>query len=504
MDLLDKPQDGQAPDKPGGSSPTGSPGGSSSSSAEHNASYTIDSDISISDKEYTSTSSAQNALLITGGTVELNNITVNKTGDDSGDDSDFYGYNAAIFATGGSNVKITNSKIDTSGSHANAVFSYSNASIDIDNSVIYTKSNNSGGIMVTGGGSISTNNITVTTEGNSSAAIRSDRGGGTIYTKDGVFTTSGTGSPAIYSTANITTDGSKLISTSSEGVVIEGKNSATLNNTKLEATNNTLNGNSETYKTIFIYQSMSGDASIGTGDFVANDSEIITNKGDHFFVTNTSATITLSNTIFTQNDTSGAFLRAQSGKWGNSGSNGGSVALTAKSQEIIGDIIIDKISSLSMDAIYSYIKTSFQGEGTITLNLSSDSILVLSGDSNISTLNNDQSDNSNIYANGHTLFVNGEEISINQAEAPESFLSQKVNSTTTSTVITSSGNDSGFPTWGIISIIGVFIAIFVVLLFIMLHRNKNKPADKLPEMPPSTPSESNTPDVFSSNPPQAN
>ena len=65
------------------------------------------------------------------------------------------------------------------------------------------------------------------------------------------LTDAGTGSPVIYSTADITAKNTKLTSTASEGVVIEGKNSVTLDNVELTADNNKLNGQSETYKTIF-------------------------------------------------------------------------------------------------------------------------------------------------------------------------------------------------------------------------------------------------------------
>ena len=141
--------------------------------------------------------------------------------------------------------------------------------------------------MVTGGGTLNATNLTVETQGNSSAAIRSDRGGGTMNVTGGTYTTHGQGSPAIYSTADITVNDAQLISTSSEGVVVEGANSVTLNNTILTDTNNTLNGQSETYKNIFLYQSMSGDASEGTAHFTANNSHIITNQGDTFSISPT-------------------------------------------------------------------------------------------------------------------------------------------------------------------------------------------------------------------------
>jgi len=84
-------------------------------------------------------------------------------------------------------------------------------------------------------------NLTIYTTGNSSAAIRSDRGGGTVTVTGGSYTTNGKGSPVIYSTADITVNDAKMESTSSQGVVVEGRNSVTLNNVSLVADNNSKN-----------------------------------------------------------------------------------------------------------------------------------------------------------------------------------------------------------------------------------------------------------------------
>ncbi len=410
----------------GGSSsggPGGAPGGQSASSVSHSGATELTSDANLSDQSYSSSSSAQNALLVSGATVSLSNPTVTKSGDDDGDNSDFYGTNAAVFAYNNAVLNITGGTITTNGAHANAVFAYDSGTINITDTKITTSSNNSGGVMVTGGGTLNATNLTVETSGNSAAPIRSDRGGGTLNVDGGSYTSSGTGSPAIYSTADITVKGAKLTATASEGVVIEGLNSVTLENTTVVDTNNKLNGNSETYKNIFIYQSMSGDAETGTGTFTAKNSTFVTNQGDHFFITNTTAVINLEGNKFTNNDSTGAFLRAQSGKWGTSGANGGDVTLNATAQEIIGDIIIDSISSLDINLVGSYMKSTIENDGTVNLTLDAKSIVVLTGDSYVSSLTNATADNSNIYANGYKLYVAGTEVSINQAAAPESFLS---------------------------------------------------------------------------------
>ena len=122
---------------------------------------------------------------------------------------------------------------------------------------------------------------------------------------------------------------------------------------------------------------MSGDADEGVGSFTAKNSTITTKNGDTFFVTNTSAEINLENNTFTNE--SGDFLRVQAGKWGNSGSNGGSVVLNATAQEIKGGIVLDNISTLSM-ALYqdSFYKGVINGANTAqmtSVHLDADSVI---------------------------------------------------------------------------------------------------------------------------------
>ena len=425
------------PSAPPGSS-SGQKGSQSSSNISYSASTTFSSSTTESAKTYSSSNASQNALLVSGGTSTITDATITKSGDSSGDDADFYGTNAALLVYNGATLNITGGKFTTNGSHANAIFAYGTGIINVSDATINTTSNNSGGIMVTGGGTLNASNLTISTisdtshgskkiyltvntKGNSSAAIRSDRGGGTLTVNGGTYETSGVGSPAIYSTADITVNNATLTSTASEGAVVEGANSITLNNTKLIDTNTTLNGNSETYKNIFLYQSMSGDASEGTAKFTAKDSSFTTNKGDTIFVTNTTAIINLENNTITNND--GDFLRIQTGKWGNSGSNGGNVTLNMTNQKISGNIIVDGISTLDLNLSDG---SRFEGKlnsdneaKNISLTLSSDSVLVLTGNSYVTSLTNAITDNSNIYLNGYKLYVNGTEISANNNEASD-------------------------------------------------------------------------------------
>ena len=165
--------------------------------------------------------------------------------------------------------------------------------------------------MTTGGGTTNASNLIINTSGTSSAAIRSDRGWGTVKVNGGTYTTTGNGSQSIYSTADISVNDATLVAKASEGIVIEGANTVTINNCDLTDSNTKLNGQSTTYKNIFLYQSMSGDASNGNATFTAQNSKIITNNGDTFYITNITATINLTNNTIVNNDSTGNFLRAQ-------------------------------------------------------------------------------------------------------------------------------------------------------------------------------------------------
>lgn len=397
---------------------------SNSSSVIYSASKEINEDTTIENENYSSEKADENAVLINGNIdAKISNTNIEKTGDSNGGDStSFYGMNSAILAKAGANLNLDNINVTTNATGANGVFCYGGSAttnnlnsdgtaITISDSTITTSKDNSGGIMTTGGGTMIANNLTINTAGTSSAAIRTDRGGGNVTVNGGAYTTTGQGSPSIYSTAKIIVNGADLIAKASEGIVIEGKNSVTINNCNLTDSNTKLNGQSTTYKNIFLYQSMSGDAANGNAEFSANNSNIVTNNGDSFYVTNTTATIKLNNNKITNNDKSGNFLRIQKDSWGKSGSNGGDVTLEMVNQNAIGNIVVDEISKLNMTMNdNSYFEGVINGDNTansLTLKLDVSSKIKLTGDSYVTSLEDSDTSYSNIDFNGYKLYVNG-------------------------------------------------------------------------------------------------
>ncbi len=326
------------------------------------AKTTIQKNSTLSGKTYRSSGNNENALRITGATVTLSNVSIQKiSGATSNtEDGDFYGLNAALLATDGAQVTITDSTVQSSADNGNGLFSYGKGtSLTAKNVKISTTADHSGGIQTTGGASTTAENLTIRTTGNSSAAIRSDRGGGTVRVNGGTYHTSGSGSPAIYSTADIAVTGAQLTATHSEGAVIEGKN-------KIALTDCTLDGSMDSTRVmgkntfteenvhgVMIYQSMSGDAEEGTSQFSMDGGTLISRKGDVFYVTNTDCTITLKNQVQIQQlDKTGVLLRvagnSASRGWGKTGANGGTCTLTAENQALSGTISVDSISKLAL------------------------------------------------------------------------------------------------------------------------------------------------------------
>ena len=331
--------------------------GGSGEVTQGTAATTISEDGTYSGESYTSTGDDENALRVDGAAVTLDGVTVDKSAGAASntEDGDFYGMNAALLTMNGATVTIKNATVPSSAQNGNGVFSYgSGTTVNISDSTITTTADNSGGIQTTGGGTTSASNLVVETSGNSSAAIRSDRGGGTVNVSGGAYTSNGYNSPAVYSTADITVKNANLTANNSEALVIEGKNSITLEDCYVTGNMSDTKGtsSSENVHNVMIYQSMSGDADVGTSVFSMTGGSLVGSSGDMFYITNAHCLMTLSGVNIVNNDADGALLRvvgnSASRGWGTAGSNGAQVEFAADGQTLAGDIIVDTISNLTM------------------------------------------------------------------------------------------------------------------------------------------------------------
>ena len=362
---------------------------------------------------FTASGTDENALLAAGVSASLSQITVEKTGDCTNtENSDFYGVNAGVLARDGASLTLDGGTVTTDAKGGNALFCYGEGTtLTARDLVIRTSQSNSGGIETAGGGATVAENLDIETQGASAAAIRSDRGGGTVTVTGGSYVTHGTGSPAIYSTADITVSNATLNATASEALVIEGKNSITLENCDASgAMTGTYRDGAENLQGVMIYQSMSGDANVGKGSLTVTGGSLKTEAGDLFYVTNTTAEINLKGVALTLAD--GALLRVAgndgSRGWGAQGANGGRVTLTAEDQALEGEIVVDEISSLRMTLSGSSAFTGTvnpEGEaGTVSLALKDNATWTLTADAYLSAF---QGDAAQIQTNGHHVYVAG-------------------------------------------------------------------------------------------------
>ena len=337
-----------------------------------------------------------------GGNITLDSCTVTKKGDTSSENSsNFYALNAAVAAQEGSSVTISGGKIITDAEGANAVFATGeNSKITVSDTTINTNGNSSRGLDATYGGTVIASDVTINTSGAHCAPLATDRGGGTIKATSSKLYASGDGSPCIYSTGDITAVSCTGKATGSQIAVVEGKNSITLD--KCTLTGAGRDG-------VMIYQSTSGDAAVGTGNFTAYSSTLTsTSDGPMFYITNTDAVINLKNTKLVFG--SGILLKASgnnTNNWGTPGKNGGTVTLNASSQTLEGNILCDEISSVSMKLSS---RSTFTGavdtenSGDVSVTLDKTSVWNVTADSYVTSISDADTSFSNIKSNGHTIY----------------------------------------------------------------------------------------------------
>lgn len=209
------------------------------SQVEATASIVVSDEKTLTDS-YEANNTDESVILVeNGGNLTLSDATVNKASGDSSDteNSEFYGINARILVTKESTATIKNATITTSAKGSNAVFATGeNSKIYISNSTIKTTAESSSrGLDATYGGYIEADNVNITTSGNSCASLATDRGEGTVIANNSKLETNGVGSPVIYSTGDIAITNTNGVANSSQMIVIEGKNSATVTNSVLTA-----------------------------------------------------------------------------------------------------------------------------------------------------------------------------------------------------------------------------------------------------------------------------
>ena len=397
----------------------GGPGGQSQGVDSYTAVNEYIEDTTVSNETIESTGTDENAALISSGAnVTLDNDTITRTSADSqgGDNSSFYGVGAAVLATDGT-AYVKDGSVTTDAAGGAGLFAYGDGTVYASGTTVKTTQDTSGGVHVAGGGTLYGWDLDVETNGESSAAVRSDRGGGTMVIDGGNYVSNGVGSPAIYSTADIAVSNATLTAKGSEAVCIEGLNSIHLYDCDLTGNMSDLDQNDNTW-TVILYQSMSGDSEVGNSTFQMDGGSLTSENGGVFYTTNTESTITLNNVDINYNDENEFFLQCTGNTnqrgWGQSGANGADCHFTGISQDMQGNVIWDSISdldfyltdgsSLTGAVVDDESYAGKGGEGYCNVYVSADSTWTVTGDSTVSSLENE---GTIVDSNGKTVTIQG-------------------------------------------------------------------------------------------------
>ena len=397
----------------------GGPDGQSQGVDSYTAANEYTEDTTVSNETIESTGTDENAALISSGaSVTLDNDTITRTSEDSkgGDNSSFYGVGAAVLATDGT-AYVKDGSVTTDAAGGAGLFAYGDGTVYASGTIVKTTQDTSGGVHVAGGGTLYGWDLDVETNGESSAAIRSDRGGGTMVIDGGNYVSNGVGSPAVYSTADIAVSNATLTANGSEAICIEGLNSIHLYDCDLTGNMSDLDQNDNTW-TVILYQSMSGDSEVGNSTFQMDGGSLTSENGGVFYTTNTESTITLNNVDINYNDDNEFFLQCTGNTnqrgWGQSGVNGADCHFTGISQDMQGDVIWDSISdrdfyltagsSLTGAVVDDESYAGEGGEGYCNVYVSADSTWTVTGDSTVSSLENE---GTIVDSNGKTVTIQG-------------------------------------------------------------------------------------------------
>ena len=360
--------------------------------------------------DYTAVNDDESAVDVGGSEqLTLSGVTVQKTGGNAStpDAASFRGINSAVRVYDNAVLTISDSVIEATAQNATGVFAYDHGTVYISDCDVTVTGGGAGGIQVAGGGTLIGSNLNVTSA--SKAAVRSDRGGGSMILDGGTYTSTGkNGCPAIYSTADITVKNASCVSQQSRAVIIEGKNTVTLENVTIEGNDQSTKAGS-VRANVLLYQSASGDAGEGTSVFTMTGGEMTSHSGAMFYCTNTDSVINLKSTEMNLSEDN-VWRIVSSGRWGKDGRNGGSCVLNAQDQNLTGTIVVDDISSLTLNlknSVYSGAVNETAAAGEIIVVLDEASTWTLTGDSSITELKGSLDQ---VSTNGYTLYVNGEAV----------------------------------------------------------------------------------------------
>ena len=335
-----------------------------------------------------------------GGTVTLDQNTLVKSGDSINSD----GTNSIVYTTGSSFTKIDQSDLQSTSKGSSGIVANEKAMVYANDSTIMTSNDSSNGLEAVSSGQIIANQMDITTQGNQSAAVNVKQNDGSISLTNSILSTDGNDAPLLHANGTIEADNVSGNASHSKIAEVEGGQHLSIYNSQLSSTNNHLLQN-ELIKNGIRIQCVQDSSTKEKARIDICNSILSTmiDEGSMFYVDGQDTNIVLNKSLLSFDCDHVDLLHVSNGN----------VKLTGSEETMVGNITVEshaKVDMYLLDGSSYTGSTSCEEQGTLNMNISSDSSWIVSSDCKVNCLN--------IESGGKIIDADGNLVTITQQGKP--------------------------------------------------------------------------------------
>ena len=310
-----------------------------------------------------------------GGTVTINKNTLHKSGDTNNEG----GKNAVVFTTGSSFTKIDQSDLQSTSKGSSGIVANEKAMVYANDSSIMTSNDSANGLEAYSNGQIIANKMDITTQGNQSAAVYTKQSDGSISLTNSTLSTDGNNAPLLYANGTIEVDNVSGTASHSKIAEVEGGQHLSIYNSQFSSTNNSLLQNETMKNGIGMNRSDDGN-DCSRIDICNSILSTMIDDGSMFYIDGQDANIVLNKSLLSFDCDHVDLLHVSNSD----------VKLTGSEETMVGNISVEdhaKAEVYLLDGSSYTGSTSYENQGTLNMNISSDSSWIVSSDSKVNCLN---------------------------------------------------------------------------------------------------------------------
>lgn len=310
-----------------------------------------------------------------GGTVTINKNTLHKSGDTNNEG----GKNAVVFTTGSSFTKIDQSDLQSTSKGSSGIVANEKAMVYANDSSIMTSNDSANGLEAYSNGQIIANKMDITTQGNQSAAVYAKQSDGSISLTNSTLSTDGNNAPLLYANGTIEVDNVSGTASHSKIAEVEGGQHLSIYNSQFSSTNNSLLQNETMKNGIGMNRSDDGN-DCSRIDICNSILSTMIDDGSMFYIDGQDANIVLNKSLLSFDCDHVDLLHVSNGN----------VKLTGSEETMVGNITAAdhaRADVYLLDGSSYTGSTSYENQGTLNMNISSDSSWIVSSDSKVNCLN---------------------------------------------------------------------------------------------------------------------